>query len=222
MSPGPKLVASSGQALRAAPLPCPQPRALHGFWAPSEPQNCLSPGSDGLHLGQDKAQQTTHSCSCARMSDTVHHLQLWDMSAELTVSGSWPPTADKLQGLLHLVLQGLLLDWWEGPQHSVFPLRGTPHSSQLIPRPAPRPAAPRRELVQPAAHRLRQPRAASCQRTCAPCRADPHQRLCAAQSALAPWPVALGCRGLLCGAEWLQDPTNILQGPRRGAVGSQH
>lgn len=221
MSPGPKLVASSGQALHAALLPCPQPHALHGFRGPSEPQNCPSPGLGGLHLGQDKAWQTTPCCTRPRMSDAGCHLQLWDMSAEMTVSGSWPPTADKLQGLLHLVLQGLLLDWWEGMQHSsVFPLRGILHSSQLIPHPAPRPAAPRGELVQPAAHWLQQPRATSCQRTCAPCRADLPEWPHAVQSLLAPWPAALGCQGLLCGAEWLQDPSSILQGPQRGAVGS--
>lgn len=124
MSPGPKLVASSSQALSAALPLCPQPRALHGFQAPSKPQNCPSPGSDGLHLGQDKAWQTTHCCARPGTSDTGCHLQLWDVSAGLIVSGSWLPTADKLQGLLHLALQGLLPDWWEGMQHSVFPLRG--------------------------------------------------------------------------------------------------
>lgn len=58
--------------------------ALHGFWGTTKSQNCPSPDSDGLHMGQDRAHQTTHCCTCPGMSDIGCHLQLWDMSTELT------------------------------------------------------------------------------------------------------------------------------------------
>lgn len=132
MSPGPKFVASSGQALRAAPLPCPQPCALHGFRVPSKPQNHPSPGLHGLHLRQDKAWQTTHCCARPGTSDTGRHLQLWDMSAELTSLDFGHPLQTSYRDYCTLFCRTYCWTSGKGRSTQVFPLRGTLHSSRLI------------------------------------------------------------------------------------------